>query len=151
MPTKSDDAPTGLAALAALASVLEQVNAKQAAALAAAPVNPDPAAVERVSKAAVALGRAGLTAYEMRKVEDAAAKAASEAKARRDARMDEASMDDFTPDELEQRAAELRARADRILATFERKYADEQPAVAAVDRVQRGADGLEAGRARGSA
>jgi len=81
------------------------------------PVVADPAAVERVMKVVVAVGRANLMVRAVKAAED---KLAAD-KAQRLTQMETMKMDDITPDELEQRADELRARIDRIMATLETK------------------------------
>jgi len=81
------------------------------------PVVADPAAIEKVMKVATAIGRANLMIRAVAAAED---KLAAD-KAQRLTQMETMKMDEFTPDELEQRAADLRARADRILALIEAK------------------------------
>ncbi|HEX5776295.1 MAG TPA: hypothetical protein VFX95_06410, partial [Caulobacteraceae bacterium] len=81
------------------------------------PVVADTTAVEKMMKVVTAVGRATLTVRAVKAAEDKLA----EDKAGRLNKLEQMKMDEFTPDELEQRAAELRARADRILALIEAK------------------------------
>lgn len=78
----------------------------------------DAAAVDKVSRAMAAIGKANLIIRAVAAAED---KQEEERQVRRSSRMDQMEMDDITPAELEQRAAELRARYDRILALIEAK------------------------------
>lgn len=87
-------------------------------ALKEAPVVAEAAAVDKVLKALITLGRANLMVRAVKAAED---KQAAE-KQRRVAQLEQTDMNDITPDELERRAAELRARADRILALIETKF-----------------------------
>ena len=81
------------------------------------PVAADPVAVEKMMKVITAVGRATLTVGAVKAAEDKVA----EEKAGRVRQLEQMDMNDITPDELERRAAELRARADRILALIETK------------------------------
>ena len=81
------------------------------------PVVADTAAVEKMMKVVTAVGRATLTVRAVKAAEDKLA----EDKAGRLNKLEQMDMNDITPDELEQRADELRARIDRILATLELK------------------------------
>ena len=83
------------------------------------PVVADTAAVEKMMKVVTAVGRATLTVRAVKAAEDKLA----EDRAGRLNKLEQMKMDEFTPDELEQRAAELRARADRLLAILESKWA----------------------------
>lgn len=87
-------------------------------ALKSAPAVAEPAAVERIMKVVVAIGRANLMVRAVKAGED---KRAAD-KHRKLTQLEQMDMNDITPDELERRAAELRARADRILALIENKY-----------------------------
>jgi hypothetical protein len=82
-----------------------------------APVVSDPAAVDRTAKAVTALCRANLSIRAVKAAED---KLEAD-KAQRLNNLEQMKMDEFTPDELELRAVELRARADRIMALIEAK------------------------------
>lgn len=89
----------------------------QLEALKEAPVVSDPVAIDRTVKAAISLCRANLSIRAVIAAED---KLAAD-KAQRLNNLEQIKMDDITPDELEQRADELRARIDRIMATLEAK------------------------------
>ena len=83
------------------------------------PVVADTAAVEKMMKVITAVGRANLMVRAAKAAED---KLAAD-KAQRLTQLEQMDMNDITPDELERRAAELRARADRIVALLEAKWA----------------------------
>ena len=81
------------------------------------PVVSDPAVIDRTLKAAITLCRANLSVRAVKAAED---KLAAD-KAQRLNKLEQMDMNDITPDGLERRAADLRARADRILALLEAK------------------------------
>jgi hypothetical protein len=81
------------------------------------PVVADPAAVERVMKVVVAVGRANLMVRAVKAAED---KLEAD-KQQRLLNPEQMKMNDITPEDLERRAAELRARADSIVALVEAK------------------------------
>ena len=84
------------------------------------PVVSEAAAVDRMAKAIAALGRANLIVRAVAAAED---KHEEDQRARRTSKMEQLEMDEISPDELEQRADELRARFDRIMANLETKRA----------------------------
>lgn len=91
------------------------------------------AAVDKVLKAVITVGRANLIVRAVLAAED-------KRTAARTAKLDQMDMNDITPDELELRAADLRARADRILALIEAKHY-RRPVEGGVDGEHRVLDG----------
>ena len=83
------------------------------------PVVADTTSVEKMMKVVTAVGRAALIVRAVKAAEDKLA----EDRAGRLNKLEQMKMDEFTPDELERRAAELRHRADRLLAILESKWA----------------------------
>lgn len=131
------------ALLEGMADEVAAIIRSQLDALKDAPVVSDPAAIDRTLKAAITLCRANLSVRAVKAAED---KLAAD-KAQRLTQMETMKMDDITPDELEQRADELRARIDRIMATLETKQRR-----AAMDRHDAGRAGpVDAGQPRRAA
>lgn len=129
--------------LEGMADEVAAIIRSQLDALKDAPVVSDPAAIDRTLKAAITLCRANLSVRAVKAAED---KLAAD-KAQRLTQMETMKMDDITPDELEQRADELRARIDRIMATLETKQRR-----AAMDRHDAsGAGPVDAGQSRRAA
>jgi hypothetical protein len=107
------------------------------------PVVADPAAVERVMKVVVAVGRANLMVRAVKAAEDKL----SADKAKRLLNPEQMKMNDITPEDLERRAAELRARADSIVALVEAKCGPSRALVRQLAERDRAMDGDEPQRA----